>query len=120
MAKLTSFSKFLITLLIIGSAYLGIQYALKNTDAGRNLSGNAKTDSGGGLFGGGKKDKNTISNTGTAALRPTLKAGTIRITASKSNSKYLTTPPPAATPGKMTKYNSCGLPLTPFLPKCPD
>ncbi|MFN4081181.1 MAG: phosphate ABC transporter substrate-binding/OmpA family protein [Saprospiraceae bacterium] len=62
MAKLTSFSKFLITLLIIGGAYLGIQYALKNTDAGKSLSEKAKTDSGGGssLFGGGKKDKNTI------------------------------------------------------------
>lgn len=41
--KLTAFSKLLITLLIVGALFFGIQYFLNNTDAGRNLTNNTDT-----------------------------------------------------------------------------
>ncbi len=65
MARLTTFSKFAITLLIVGAIFFGAQYFLKSTKTGQELSEKAKTEEkgGGGLFGSGKseKDAGTIS-----------------------------------------------------------
>ncbi|MBX2891875.1 MAG: OmpA family protein [Saprospiraceae bacterium] len=62
MARLTSFSKFLITLLIVGIAFFGIRYFMDNTETGKELQEKAKTEQGGGgLFGGSSKpDANTV------------------------------------------------------------
>ncbi len=40
--KLTAFSKLLITLLIVGALFFGIQYFLNNTEAGRDLQNDAQ------------------------------------------------------------------------------
>lgn len=61
MARLTSFSKFLITLLIVGGLFFAGRYFLNNTDTGKELQEKAKTEqSGGGDSGGGVPDENTI------------------------------------------------------------
>ncbi len=62
MARLTSFSKFIITLLIVGAVYFIASYFLNKTKTGQELKGKAGTEQGGGgLFGGGSQsDENTI------------------------------------------------------------
>jgi NitT/TauT family transport system substrate-binding protein len=59
MARLTTLSKFLIALVIVGLVYFGITYFLKS-DAGKGMAEKAKTETGsgggGGIFGGGKSD----------------------------------------------------------------
>lgn len=68
MARLTTFSKFLITLLIVAGAYFGFRYFVNNTEAGQKMKQEgAETTAkpgGGGLFGGGSSssssDKNAI------------------------------------------------------------
>lgn len=60
MAKLTSFSKFLITLLIVGVVFLGVRYFMNNTEAGKELQEKAKTEQSGGDAAGGVPDENTI------------------------------------------------------------
>ena len=61
MAKLTSFSKFLITLLIVGIAFFGVRYFMNNTETGKELQEKAKTEQGGSdASGGGVPDENTI------------------------------------------------------------
>lgn len=68
MARLTTFSKFLITLLIVAAVYFVATYFLNNTDAGRDIAQGVQTETpsdnsgGGGLFGNKKGgDDNTIS-----------------------------------------------------------
>jgi NitT/TauT family transport system substrate-binding protein len=64
MARLTSFSKFLVTLLIVGGLFFAGRYFLNNTDTGKELKDKAQTEQqngGGGLFSSGSKpDANTI------------------------------------------------------------
>lgn len=60
MARLTSFSKFLITLLIVGVVFLGVRYFMNNTDTGKELQEKAKTEQSGGDVAGGVPDENTI------------------------------------------------------------
>ncbi len=61
MARLTSFSKFLITLLIVGVVFFAGRYFMNNTKTGQELKGKAQTeDGGGGLFSSSSSDANTI------------------------------------------------------------
>ncbi len=61
MAKLTSFSKFLITLLVVGIVFFGVRYFMNNTETGKELQEKAKTEQGGSdTAGGGVPDENTI------------------------------------------------------------
>ncbi|MCB0528045.1 MAG: OmpA family protein [Saprospiraceae bacterium] len=61
MARLTSFSKFLITLLIVGAVFFVGRYFMNNTEAGQQLKDKAGSEQGGGLFGGSSSsDPNTI------------------------------------------------------------
>lgn len=60
MARLTSFSKFLITLLIVGGLFFIGRYFLQNTETGKQLREKAKTEQGGGDVAGGVPDENTI------------------------------------------------------------
>ncbi len=66
MARLTTFSKFLITLLIVGGVYFAFRYFVQNTEAGQKIKQQGSEQSskpGGGLFGGGSSlssDKNAI------------------------------------------------------------
>ncbi len=60
MAKLTSFSKFLITLLIVGVVFLGVRYFMNNTEAGKELQEKAKTEQSDSDAAGGIPDENTI------------------------------------------------------------
>ena len=61
MARLTSFSKFLVTLLIVGAVFIIGRYVMNNTKTGQQLKEKAKTEDGGGLFGGGSSSgANTI------------------------------------------------------------
>ena len=61
MARLTSFSKFLITLLIVGVLFFLGRYFLNNTETGKELQEKAKTEqSGSDVSGGGVPDENTI------------------------------------------------------------
>ena len=58
MARLTSFSKFLITLLIVGGLFFVGRYFLNNTDTGKELQEKAKTE--GTASEDGAADGNTI------------------------------------------------------------
>jgi NitT/TauT family transport system substrate-binding protein len=61
MARLTSFSKFLITLLIVGGLFFAGRYFLNNTETGKELQEKAKTEqSGSDASGSGVPDENTI------------------------------------------------------------
>ena len=61
MARLTSFSKFLITLLIVGALFFVGRYFLNNTETGKELQQKAQTEqSGSGTSDGGVPDENTI------------------------------------------------------------
>ena len=62
MARLTSFSKFIITLLIVGVVYFVASYFLNKTKTGQELKEKAGTEQGGGgLFcGGSQSDENTV------------------------------------------------------------
>jgi NitT/TauT family transport system substrate-binding protein len=55
MSRLTTFSKFLIALVIVALVYFGVTYFLNKTPAGKEMAEKAKTETGGGggLFGGG-------------------------------------------------------------------
>ena len=61
MAKLTSFSKFLIPMIIVGIEFFGVRYFMKNTETGKEHQEKAKTEQGGSdTSGGGVPDENTI------------------------------------------------------------
>jgi NitT/TauT family transport system substrate-binding protein len=66
MARLTTFSKFLIALVIVGAAYFGINYFLNKTDAGKEMAEKARTENsgGGGLFGGGSSSSSDAIKVG--------------------------------------------------------
>ena len=60
MARLTSFSKFLITLLIVGVVFFGVQYFMNNTDTGKELREKAQVEQNDSSDGEGASDPNTI------------------------------------------------------------
>ncbi len=72
--RLTTFSKFLITLVIVGGVAFGGRYFLKNTDLGKNITDKSKT-----LAEDGKKDRSEKSDN-SAAIRgdkETIKIGVV-------------------------------------------
>jgi hypothetical protein len=53
MARLTTLSKFIIALVVVGLVYFGITFFLGKTDIGKDMAEKAKTENGGGNSGGG-------------------------------------------------------------------
>ena len=68
--RLTSFSKLIITLLIIGLLVFGGNYFLKNTDAGRNLQNKADNIDNSSGYDNSAADDRSSSGTNTPTSRP--------------------------------------------------
>ncbi len=68
MARLTTFSKFLIALVIVGLVYFGITFFLNKTEAGKEMAQKARTETdgggGGGIFGGGGGSSSNVIRVG--------------------------------------------------------